>query len=57
MEPQPILDDKYAWPLSELNNVIMVENPGRVNVGSNKDFEGFNVLIYHGFSYPFYALC
>jgi len=55
MEPQPLFDENYAWPLYELENVIMVENPSLVNIGSSENFEGFNVLIYHGFSFPYYA--
>jgi len=55
MEPQPLLDEKYAWPLYELENVILLGNPSMVNIGEMEGFEGFNVLIYHGFSFPFYA--
>ncbi|RLG10978.1 hypothetical protein DRN73_06545 [Candidatus Pacearchaeota archaeon] len=55
MEPQPVFDEKYAWPLYNLKNLILVENPARVNIGINKDFSGFNVLMYHGFSFPYYA--
>jgi DNA polymerase II small subunit len=55
MEPQPLLNEKFAWPLYELENVIITENPSIVNIGSKKDFEGFDVLIYHGFSFPYYA--
>lgn len=55
MEPQPVLDDKYAWPLYEIENVIIAENPSTINIGENGDFSGFNVLLYHGFSYPYYA--
>ena len=55
MEPQPILDERYAWALQELDNVILVENPNIVNIGARKNFPGFNILSYHGFSYPYYA--
>lgn len=55
MEPQPILNEKYAWPLFNLKNVILTSNPAYVNIGAKKGFEGFNVLTYHGFSFPFYA--
>ena len=55
MEPQPIFDEKYAWPLYELENVILVSNPSLVNIGEYDSFEGLNVLMYHGFSFPFYA--
>jgi DNA polymerase II small subunit len=55
MEPQPQLDEKYAWSLYSLPNVIMTGNPAYVNIGSTKDFPGFDILTYHGFSYPYYA--
>lgn len=55
MEPQPILDEKYAWPLFNLKNVILTENPAHVNIGTEKNFNGFDILTYHGFSFPFYA--
>ena len=55
MEPQPILDEKYAWPLYNLKNAVFTTNPSMVNIGSKKDFSGFNVLSYHGFSFPYYA--
>ena len=55
MEPQPILDEKYSWPLHDLENVILVSNPSYINVGEKGEFEGFNVLMYHGFSFQYYA--
>jgi DNA polymerase II small subunit len=55
MEPQPFFDEKFAWPLYELENVIITQNPSYVNIGSTNSFSGFNVLTYHGYSYPFYA--
>ncbi|MCF7910721.1 metallophosphoesterase [Candidatus Pacearchaeota archaeon] len=57
MEPQPLLDEKYAWPLYDLKNVFLTSNPSIVNVASNKEkaFDGFNVLMYHGFSYFYYT--
>jgi DNA polymerase II small subunit len=55
IEPQPLFDKKYAWPLYNLENVILTENPCSLNIGIKKDFSGFNVLTYHGFSFPFYA--
>jgi DNA polymerase II small subunit len=55
MEPQPFLDEKYAWPLYEMENVLITPNPGYVNIGEKTNFSGFVVLTYHGFSYPYYA--
>ncbi len=55
MEPQPIFDEKYAWPLYDLKNVILVENPSHINIANRGSFEGFEILMYHGFSFPYYA--
>lgn len=54
-EPQPPLDKKYASKLYEMDNVIFVSNPAVVNIHSSKDFVGFNVLMYHGGSFPYFA--
>ncbi len=55
MEPQPILNEKYAWPLYNMKNVIITENPCSINIGANEEFGGFDVLTYHGFSFPYYS--
>jgi len=55
MEPQPFFDEKYAWPLYDLKNVILTTNPATVNIGAKNNFSGFDVLNYHGFSFPYYA--
>jgi DNA polymerase II small subunit len=55
MEPQPVLDEKYAWPLYNMKNVTLTGNPCYVNIGAGKSFSGFDILTYHGVSYPFYA--
>lgn len=55
MEPQPVLDEKYAWPLYDMENVTLTANPSVVNVGAKGNFSGFDVLSYHGFSYFFYG--
>ncbi|MBI4144275.1 metallophosphoesterase [Candidatus Woesearchaeota archaeon] len=54
-EPQPCLDKEHAKPLYALPNVTMVSNPSLVNIHASSDFAGFNVLLYHGGSYPYYA--
>ncbi len=55
MEPQPILDEKFAWALHNMKNVILTSNPSYVNIGASKNFSGFDILTYHGFSFPYYA--
>lgn len=54
MEPQPLFDEKYAWPLYELDNVILTGNPAQVSIGAQNGFSGFDVAVYHGFSYFYY---
>ncbi|HJZ18528.1 MAG TPA: metallophosphoesterase [Candidatus Nanoarchaeia archaeon] len=54
-EPQPVLDEKYAWPLFELENLTLTSNPSMINIGASENFSGFNVLAYHGFSFPYFA--
>ncbi|MFC2135757.1 metallophosphoesterase [Bacteroidota bacterium] len=54
-EPQPPIYHDFAGPLWELPNVILVSNPATVNIGSNEDFSGLDVLLYHGYSLIYYA--
>jgi len=54
-EPQlPIYKD-FSEPIYNLPNMIMVSNPSFVNIHSSGVFPGFDVLIYHGYSFDFYA--
>ncbi|MBT3405169.1 hypothetical protein HN832_01340 [archaeon] len=55
MEPQPILDEKYAWSLYEIKNVLLIGNPSIINIGAKEGFSGFNILNYHGYSYHYYS--
>ena len=54
-EPQPPLDKGLLGDLLERENVFSVSNPALVNIGATKDFSGFDVLIYHGGSFTYYA--
>ena len=54
-EPQPILEKNYVGSLYEKENISFVTNPSLVNIQSSKDFSGFDVLIYHGYSFPYFA--
>lgn len=54
LEPQPKFDPEIAKELFELENVILTTNPALVNIGKTENFEGFNVLIYHGRSLDYY---
>ncbi len=53
-EPQPQLSKEYAAPLWGLPNVIMVSNPSCINIHASDDFSGFDVLMYHGYSFDYY---
>ncbi len=54
-EPQPPLSKDFAKPIYELNNVIMVSNPSLVNIHSSNNFNGFDVMMYHGYSFDYFV--
>ena len=54
-EPQPAFNDEYSRPIWMLPNVICVSNPSLINIFSSKDFEGFDVQLYHGGSFIYYS--
>ncbi len=54
-EPQPIINRRIIKPLLELKNFRMLTNPSIVRIGMNEKFSGIDVLLYHGFSYDYYA--
>jgi DNA polymerase II small subunit len=54
-EPQMVIYADMAAPLFELPNITMVSNPGIVNIHGSDDFPGFDVLLYHGYSFDYYA--
>ena len=53
-EPQPPFCSEFSNVLHELPNATIVSNPGIVNIHSSDDFEGYNVLLYHGYSFDYY---
>lgn len=54
-EPQPQLSRYYAKPLYELNNTVMVSNPSIININSTNNFAGFDVMMYHGYSFDYFV--
>jgi len=54
-EPQPELYKDFAKPIWDLPNIVMTSNPAMVNIHSSKDFPGFDVLLYHGYSFDYYV--
>lgn len=53
--PQPVFDENYAAPISKLKNVLTLSNPAIVNIESTEKFDGYDVLIYHGYSFNYFA--
>ena len=54
-EPQPIFYTEFAPDLFTLPNVTLVTNPSMVNIGKKENFEGFDILLYHGYSFDYYV--
>ncbi len=54
-EPQPIFDRTISKGFYEIPNMIMVSNPAMVNIHASSGFPGFDVLMYHGASFPYYG--
>src|SRR3989338_9391887 len=54
-EPQPKLGMNFSKPLHDLPNAIFVSNPALVNVAEADDFTGFNILMYHGYSFDYFV--
>ena len=54
-EPQPPLYKDFAKPVWDLPNIHIVSNPACINIHKSEVFPGFDVLMYHGFSFIYYA--
>jgi DNA polymerase II small subunit len=54
-EPQPPLYEEFVGQLARLPNVTLVSSPSVINIDKQQGFEGFEILMYHGFSMPYYA--
>ncbi|MFH1324450.1 MAG: DNA-directed DNA polymerase II small subunit [Nanoarchaeota archaeon] len=54
-EPQPPFYQDFAKPLYDLPNIISVSNPSLINIHSSEKFSGFDVLLYHGYSFDYYV--
>jgi DNA polymerase II small subunit len=50
-EPQLELYKDFSAALWKLPNVIMVSNPAVVNIHAQGNFAGFDILLYHGYSF------
>ncbi len=54
-EPQPALPSELAGELLQLPNITLVTNPAIVNIARTGTFPGFEVLMYHGYSFDYYV--
>ena len=54
-EPQSSFDEKFAPSLFKIPNVTLVTNPAMVNIGKTENFPGFDILLYHGYSFDYYV--
>jgi DNA polymerase II small subunit len=53
-EPQPPIYRDFAEELYAMPNVKMVSNPAIINIHSSDNFTGYDVLLYHGYSFDYY---
>jgi len=54
-EPQPQFYKDFSAPLFELPNTTLVSNPALINICSSENFTGFDVLMYHGYSFDHFV--
>lgn len=54
-EPQPPLYKDFAKAIYNLPNIISVSNPSLINIHSSEKFSGFDVLLYHGYSFDYFV--
>ncbi len=54
-EPQPVFYQEFAPGLFDLPHVTLVTNPSLVTVGKKDGFSGFDILLYHGYSFDYYV--
>ena len=53
-EPQPNVNE-FSEVLLGMKNLTLVSNPAIVNIHANQNNPGVDVLMYHGYSYDYYA--
>ncbi len=54
-EPQPTIQKYYAAPLMELPNTVCVSNPAMIKLHKQDGYSGFDVLMYHGYSFDHFV--
>ncbi|MGB9748331.1 MAG: DNA-directed DNA polymerase II small subunit [Candidatus Woesearchaeota archaeon] len=55
-EPQPPIPKKFIPNLYEMENITLLSNPSTINIHGSGNFPGFDVLLYHGFSFDYYVV-
>lgn len=53
-EPQPPVDKDLAPELYAIENLMFVQNPSIITIGATPDFEGIDVMMYHGHSFDYF---
>ncbi|MFH2019858.1 MAG: DNA-directed DNA polymerase II small subunit [archaeon] len=54
-EPQPPIPKEMFPGLQNRKNLYLVSSPSNIRIGANEEFHGIDILLYHGFSFPYYA--
>ena len=54
-EPQPPIPKEFMKEMYDRPNMFFIQNPSLINIAKTEKFPGFNILIYHGYSFPYYA--
>lgn len=54
-EPQPKLRKELCPDIWHFPNLTFLGNPAVVTIHASQDFPGFDVLLYHGYSYDYYG--
>ncbi len=54
-EPQPPISKDYLGSIYDLPNATILSNPAMVRIAQSGDFEGFDVLLYHGYGFDDYG--
>lgn len=54
-EPQSVLATKFTSFFSHLPNISFVTSPATINIAAKEGFSGFDILMYHGYSFIFIA--
>ena len=54
-EPQPSIYRDFAEAIYNMPNAVCVSNPAIINIDATEKFPGFDVLVYHGYSFNYYA--